>query len=259
MTEAMSTTVDRPVWVDLGAKDAAAAGEFYQKLFGWQIEVNPDPMYGGYGRAKVNGVDAAGIGPTQSPDQPSMWSIYIGTDDVDALAEKVQVAGGTVVAPPFDVGDQGRMAAFIDPTGAAISAWQATRMGGFQTTGVNAYGWSELTSTDIDRALTFYRGVFGWESRRSPMPGGPDYIEFLLDGQSVAGAWAMDPAQMGGARSQWMVYFAVDDVGAAFRTAIENGGHEINAPQAYPGGEFAIVSDPEGAAFGLLKQEGSGS
>lgn len=257
MTEATTTTLDRPVWVDLGAKDAAAAREFYQTLFGWQIEVNPDPMYGGYGLAKVNGVDAAGIGPTQSPDQPSMWSIYIGTEDVDGLAKKVEAAGGTVVAPPFDVGDQGRMAVFIDPTGAAISAWQGTRMGGFQTTGVNAYGWSELTSTDIERALTFYRAVFGWESRRSPMPGGPDYIEFQLDGESVAGGWAMDSAQMGGAPSQWMVYFAVDDVDAAFRTATEHGGREVTAPQAYPGGRFAMVTDPEGAAFGLLKQEAS--
>jgi len=91
------------------------------------------------------------------------------------------------------------------------------------------------------------------------MPGGPDYIEFQIDGQSVAGAWAMDPAQMGGAPSQWMVYFAVDDVDAVFRRALENGGREINAPQAYPGGEFAIVSDPEGAAFGLLKQESPNS
>ena len=257
MTQATQTTLDRPVWVDLGAKDAGAAREFYEKLFGWQIDVNPDPMYGGYALAKVDGVDAAGIGPTQSPDQPSMWSIYIGTDDVDRLAEKVTAAGGVVIAPPFDVGDQGRMAVFIDPTGAAISAWQGTRMGGFQTTGVNAYGWSELTTADIERALTFYRDVFGWESRRSPMPGGPDYIEFLLDGESLAGAWAMDPAQMAGARSQWMVYFAVDDVAAAFRAATDNGGRGINEPQAYPGGEFAIVTDPEGAAFGLLKQEAS--
>jgi predicted enzyme related to lactoylglutathione lyase len=95
-----------------------------RKLFGWQIDVNPDPMYGGYALAKVDGVDAAGIGPTQSPDQPSMWSIYIGTDDVDRLAEKVTAAGGVVIAPPFDVGDQGRMAVFMDPTGAQISAWQ---------------------------------------------------------------------------------------------------------------------------------------
>jgi uncharacterized protein len=255
MTQATSTTIDRPTWVDLATQDATAARDFYGKLFGWQIDVNPDPQYGGYGRAQHDGMDAAGIGPAQSAIQPTAWSVYIGTSDVDRLAEKVKAAGGTVVAPPFDVGDQGRMASFQDPTGAILSAWQGTRMGGFQTTGDNGYGWSELTSSDIDRALPFYREVFGWDVRRSPMPGGPDYIEFLLDGESVAGAWAMDPAQMGGAPSQWMVYFAVDDVDAAFRRAIDLGGREINAPQSFPGGTFAIVTDPQGAAFGLLKQE----
>jgi uncharacterized protein len=255
MTQAMSTTINRPTWVDLATKDADGARDFYGKLFGWRVEVNPDPQYGGYGLAKRHGQDAAGIGPVQSAEQPTAWSMYVGTDDVEALAEKVRAAGGTVIAPPFDVGDQGRMAVFQDPTGAFISAWQGTQMGGFQTSGPNAYGWSELSSTDIDKALPFYRDVLGWEARRSPMPGGPDYIEFQLDGQSVAGGWAMDPAQMRGAPSNWLVYFSVDDVDAAFRTAIEAGGREINAPQSYPGGTFAIVTDPQGAAFGLLHQE----
>jgi predicted enzyme related to lactoylglutathione lyase len=90
------------------------------------------------------------------------------------------------------------------------------------------------------------------------MPGGPDYIEFQLGGESVAGAWAMSPEQMGGGRSQWMVYFNVDDIDAAFRTALDNGGREINAPQPYPGGKYAIVTDPQGAPFGLLANERSG-
>ena len=254
MTQA-TTTANRPAWVDLATSDAAAARDFYAKVFGWDIEVNQDPRYGGYGIARLDGEDAAGLGPVQSPQQPTTWNFYLGTDDIDRLSQAVEAAGGTVVAPPFDVGDQGRMAVFQDPTGATFSAWQGTRMGGFQTTASNGFGWAELTSTDIDKALVFYGEVFGWQIRRSPMPGGPDYIEFLIDGQSVAGAWAMSPDQMGGAPSQWMIYFAVDDIDASFRTAIEAGGREISPPQAYPGGKYAIVSDPQGATFGLLTQE----
>ena len=254
MTQA-TTTANRPAWVDLATSDAAAARDFYAKVFGWDIEVNQDPRYGGYGIARLDGEDAAGLGPVQSPQQPTTWNCYVGTDDIDRLSQAVEAAGGTVVAPPFDVGDQGRMAVFQDPTGATFSAWQGTRMGGFQTTASNGFGWAELTSTDIDKALVFYGEVFGWQIRRSPMPGGPDYIEFLIDGQSVAGAWAMSPDQMGGAPSQWMIYFAVDDIDASFRTAIEAGGREISPPQAYPGGKYAIVSDPQGATFGLLTQE----
>ena len=69
----------------ISTKDSAGAREFYAKLFGWQIEVNPDPQYGGYALARIDGKDVAGIGGTQSPDQPSAWSVYIGTDDVDTL------------------------------------------------------------------------------------------------------------------------------------------------------------------------------
>jgi hypothetical protein len=45
----------------------------------------------------------------------------------------------------------------------------------------------------------------------------------------------------------------VEDVDAGFRKAIDLGAKELLPPQEFPGGRFAIVSDPEGASFGLLK------
>jgi predicted enzyme related to lactoylglutathione lyase len=60
----------------------------------------------------------------------------------------------------------------------------------------------------------------------------------------------MVPAQI---PSYWMVYFNVDDVDAAFRKAIDGGAKEMLAPGDFPGGRFAILTDPQGAAFGLLK------
>ena len=50
-----------------------------------------------------------------------------------------------------------------------------------------------------------------------------------------------------------VVYFAVEDVDKSFKAATQAGGHEMLAPMDFPGGRFAIVSDPQGAAFGLLK------
>ena len=95
MTNAATAIANKPAWVDLGTKDATGARDFYSKLFGWDIQVSPDPQYGGYGRALSNGKDAAGIGPLMSPDQPTAWALYVGTDDVDGLADKVKAAGGT--------------------------------------------------------------------------------------------------------------------------------------------------------------------
>ena len=53
--------------------------------------------------------------------------------------------------------------------------------------------------------------------------------------------------------SYWQVYFTVADVDSAFRKALAEGATEMLAPQDFPGGRFAIVSDPQGASFGLLK------
>ena len=254
MAQATMTAIGRPVWVDLASSDAAASRDFYSKLFGWHIDVNPDPQYGGYGRATAGNKDVAGIGPAQDPNAPTAWNLYIGTDDAEALGRRVEAAGGKVVAPPFDVGDQGRMAVFQDPVGAFISAWQPTRMGGFQTQGSNAYGWAELNARGVEQAIPFYTTVFGWTTRTSPMgEGQPPYTEFLLNGDSIAGGWEMNPSMPAGVPSYWQIYFSVDDVDAAFRKALDLGAREMVAPQDFPGGRFAIVSDPQGASIGLLK------
>jgi uncharacterized protein len=255
MAETKTAIANKPTWVDLATTDAAASREFYSKVFGWKIDVNPDPQYGGYGMAEVGGKRVAGIGPKMAPEAPTAWSVYIGTDDADALAKKVQAAGGKVLAPPFDVGDQGRMATFADPSGAVISAWQAAAMNSAMPVGeANTFGWAELNARGIDKAVPFYQKVFGWTVKTSDLgPDSPPYNEFQLGGESIAGGTEMSkqaPAEM---PSYWLVYFAVDDVDKSFKAATQAGGREMLGPMDFPGGRFAIVSDPQGAAFGLLK------
>ena len=254
MAETRTSVVNKPAWVDLATPDAAAARDFYSKVFGWEIEVSPDPQYGGYGIARIGGHDVAGIGPQMSPGPPA-WSVYIGTTDAEGLAPKIQAFGGTVIAPAFDVGDQGRMAVFQDPIGAFISAWQPAEMGEFHHGGPNQFGWAELSGRGIEKALPFYQSVFGWGAKTSPPgpDGGPAYTEFQIDGDSIAGGMEMNPMVPAEVPSYWMPYFNVVDVDASFKTAVEAGAKELVAPSDYPGGRFAIVQDPQGAAFGLMK------
>jgi predicted enzyme related to lactoylglutathione lyase len=204
MTESMTAVKNKPIWVDLAAKDPAAARDFYAKVLGWDVQVNPEPEYGGYGRAVAGGKDAAGIGGAMSPDQPAAWSLYVGTDDAEALATKVTEAGGTVVMAPFDVGDQGRMAVFQDASGAFISAWQTTGMDGFHATGNGSYGWAELTARGIEAALPFYERVFAWTLKPSGSPDQP-YTEFQVDGQSIGGATEMPAMVPAGTPNNWRV------------------------------------------------------
>lgn len=255
MTQVATTLTNKPAWVDLSSTDAGGSREFYSKLFGWNIEVSEDPQYGGYATAKIGDDSAGGIGPKQPGDpSPTAWALYIGTDDVADLARKVRDAGGTVIAEPFDVGDQGRMVVFQDPAGAFISAWQGAQMTRFVSGRPNTYGWAELNSRGLDRAIDFYETVFGWTHSTSPFGEGQEYTQFAHDGENVAGALEMSAQIPSEVPSYWMVYFIVDDVDAGYRTALDLGAREMVAPQDFPGGRFAIVSDPQGATFGVLSQ-----
>jgi predicted enzyme related to lactoylglutathione lyase len=253
MPDAKTFVANAPAWVDLSSQDAAASRDFYSRLFGWKVEI-AGPEAGGYALAKVGGKDVAGIGPAQDPNAPTAWSLYIGTRDADALAKKVEAAGGKVIVPPFDVLKSGRMAVFQDPSGAFISAWQPNEMYGAEVIGQpNSYAWAELNSRLFDAAKGFYSKVFGWTQKVSPMGEGQgDYTEFQLDGQSIAGGMDMNPMVPAEVPSYWMVYFGSDDVDKTHRKAVELGGKEMLGPQDFPGGRFSIVMDPQGAAFGLL-------
>ena len=135
--------------------------------------------------------------PTQGPDQPAAWSLYIGTEDAAGLAERVQTAGGTVVAPAFDVGDQGKMAVFQDPSGAFISAWQADPDGRLRDPRRQHVRLGRAQRARRDRAIPFYREVFGWTPRTTGS-GAQPYTEFQVDGESIAGATEMNPDAPGG-------------------------------------------------------------
>jgi predicted enzyme related to lactoylglutathione lyase len=259
MAQTATAIINKPSWVELTTPDSEAARAFYSRIFGWQIDVNPDPQYGGYAIAKLGADDAAGIGQKQSPDAPTAWGLYIGTDDVDGLAQRVSEAGGTVIAAPFDVGDQGRMAVFADPIGAVISAWQGARMSGFAAYRTNAFGWAELNARGLERAIPFYESIFGWTHETSEAAEGvPAYTQFQGAGQQLAGAFEMSqdvPAQV---PSFWMIYFNVDDVDATTQAVKDAGGSVTAVPQDYFGGRFAIVADPQGATFGLFKSSNRG-
>jgi predicted enzyme related to lactoylglutathione lyase len=258
MAEAKTVVAHKPVWIDLATGDAAGSRDFYSKLFGWKVEVDPDPKYGGYGMAKIGGKDVAGIGPKQMDEAPTAWTVYVASADAADTAKKAEAAGGKVIMAPMTVGDSGVMAILQDPSGAYLGVWQADKMAGTLVIGkAGAYGWAELNARGVEKAVAFYKKVFGWGEKKSAMSAGQqgEYTEFLAGGESIAGGMEMNsmvPAQV---PSYWQVYFTVDDVDKSHQKSIGLGAQEMLAPQDFPGGRFSILSDPQGASFGLLKMK----
>lgn len=247
-----ASTPGSPTWVDLGTADLEEAKRFYTALFGWTADVSGEE-YGGYTTFLLNGRPVAGAGPLYGEGQPTAWSTYIATDDADAVAARVAANGGKVLVAPFDVMDQGRMAAFLDPAGAPFSVWQAGTMRGAAMFDVpGSLTWNELNTRDLDGARGFYGAVFGWAFRESEMGGFP-YVVAKLNETAICGFqpmlgsdWPIDmPAH-------WLVYFAVHDCDRSTEHTVSLGGAVLQPPTSLPIGRYAVLADPQGGMFAVL-------
>jgi len=240
-----------PCWADLMSPDVEAAREFYGRVIGWDFQDTGDD-YGGYVIAAIGPSAAAGIGP--APEGiPSTWTMYFASDDVDKTAASVTENGGTIMMPPGDVGDLGRMFVGADPTGAAFGVWQAgTNIGAEVVNEPGGITWEDLRSPEPDAAREFYGAVFGHTFSALP-DAGPDYTTFHRPGDEapLGGMGGMMGAA--GAPAHWILYFAVADTDASVAAA-ESGGGTIVAPTFdTPYGRMAGITDPAGAMFWVMQ------
>jgi len=114
--------------------------------------------------------------------------------------------------------------------------------------------WYELITTDTAGAKAFYDDVVGWTSQDMPMPDGL-YTVLQADGNGVGGVMQIPPdAKAKGTPPNWTGYIAVDDTDAAAAKVKTLGGSIMRPPQDIPGiGRFAVVADPTGAVFAIMK------
>ena len=248
-----------PNWADVQTTDPSAAKAFYGSLFGWTFDDRQSPDGGGvYSMAMLNGETVAAVAPMppSAPEgMPPVWNTYIAVDDVDASVGKVGPAGGQVMMPGFDIGDAGRMAFIADPTGAAVALWQAKQHVG--ATLVNETGtviWNELITDKPESALSFYQAVVGITHSTMEMAPGQNYMLLKVGDADVGGC--MEPP-MPGVPNHWHVYFAVDDADATAAKPSAEGGQVVQEPFDIPAvGRSAVLSDPQGAVFSVLKPTG---
>jgi predicted enzyme related to lactoylglutathione lyase len=264
MSERTSYAPGTPSWVDLAAADIEASAAFYKDLLGWEVpELENSAEMGGYRRAESNGADVAGMMPLMAEGQPPAWTTYVAVADADATATLVTANGGTVMAPPMDVMDLGRMAIFADPTGAVFGIWQAgTFIGAAKVNEPGAFGWNELNTRDPQAAKAFYGAVFGWSFRDQEMkrnegePGPEVYTEWLLnegDEESIGGMLDVTGMMPEAMPPNWLTYFVVEDTDAAVAKIEAAGGRVGFGPVDIPAGRFAVAMEPDnGATFAVI-------
>jgi len=241
--------------VDLATPDLEAAERFYGPLFGWEIPELPNSAeMGGYRRAKKGGRDVAGAMPLMQEGQPPAWSTYVSVDDADAIARAIQENGGTMIAEPMEVATYGRLAIFTDPEGAFFGIWEPADFAGAELVNEpGAFSWNELETRDPAAAKEFYGKVFGWEFDEEDAPGGMTYNVARVGEDRVAGMADISGRMPDEVPAHWMTYFCVESAEGAIEQVEAGGGAVQFGPLDIPVGRFAMVTDPAGAAFAVVK------
>jgi predicted enzyme related to lactoylglutathione lyase len=115
--------------------------------------------------------------------------------------------------------------------------------------------WYELVTTDLESAKRFYGGLFGWTFRDVESRGGR-YTVASRDGERVGGIFQPRDASPVNP-SQWLTYFSVASVDDSARAGVERGAQVVVRPADLPDrGRTALLLDPEGAAFALIRPTG---
>lgn len=116
--------------------------------------------------------------------------------------------------------------------------------------------WYELMTSDVEAAKRFYGDVVGWTFEDMPA-GDMTYTIVSANGAGVGvgGMMATPPeAKAMGAPPNWSGYISVDDCDAAAEKIKSLGGAVIRPPADIPDvGRFAVVADPHGAMFEIMK------
>lgn len=247
------------VWHELRTTDAKGAEEFYTHVVGWQTKSSGNPGGIPYTLLSAGGHEVAGL-MELTPQMASggmkpSWAGFIGVDDVDAYAKRVEEAGGKLHFPPQDIPGVGRFAAVEDPQGAAFllfkgSLESAPPRPAAGTPGT--VGWNELSANDEKTAWDFYSQIFGW-TVETIMDMGPNgsYRIFKNGGAPMGAVFTRNPKTS--PVPFWLFYFHVDNIDAAVTRINEKKGQIFMGPHQVPGDMWIVIgNDPQGATFALV-------
>jgi predicted enzyme related to lactoylglutathione lyase len=240
------------LWHELNTTDPHEAADFYGTVVGWTTRA-----YEGvddYRLFITGGQPAGGLThlPAMARESEPWWATYIGVADVDAEAQAIREAGGSIHTPPRDIPTVGRLATVADPQGAVFMILAPLpREAPAQPPPSDApghVGWHELHTSDEAAAFAFYAGRFGWEKGETmEMGAAGTYQIFNIDG-AMAGGMMQSPQH----RPHWLPYFIVTDIDAAAGAITHNGGQILHGPAEVPGGHFIVQgTDPQGALFAV--------
>ncbi len=238
------------VWFEHVSNDITKARAFYEPLFNWHVE----RMTIGDQAYPMIMAGNGGIGGLRAETSArSHWVSYVSVLDIDRTYTEALAAGAQRVMQPTNYGAVGRGATIVDPTGAEVSLWTGMEgdMPDPDDVPFGQWGWNELWTSDVNKAVAFYEKVFGYTHDTMQFDLFGTYVILKTGDRMRAGITQSTDAK---ATPMWLPYVRVEDCDATVERALQLGAQKLLAPTDLQGvGRFSILQDPLRAAIAIIK------
>jgi predicted enzyme related to lactoylglutathione lyase len=242
-----------PICADLATSDRSGSQAFYSEVFDWHFEEIEGRTQAMKGRRM-----AAGLGLMEGLDlADGRWWLCLAAPDLTGLTDQVPPGGS--ISRPIEIRGLGRAAVLEDPSGAKAVLWQPDKLepGALGSTH-GGLVWSDLIVDDPSQVAPFYGELFDVEVVPVEDPSTPNTFNLqrreLEVPRMVAGiipSAHASPRTDTGAR--WRPYFQVDHLETVLKVAERAGGRSSTTGMSASGRRIAILTDPQGAEFGVVE------
>jgi predicted enzyme related to lactoylglutathione lyase len=243
------------VFADLVTADVDAAAAFYTSVFGWQLRRSADA---GYIEFLHDGAVIGAVAEFRDDVERggARWLPSISVRDVDRAVTRVERAGGSILHAPEDLPARGRLAVVSDTQGAMFMLLRAS--GGDpprSARSADTWGWAELWTQDVARAVGFYEAVFGYRALRSSGRGEGTPVLLTSDGEVRATIVGLSGGRV---KPNWLPYVPVVDARDTLARVAASGGAVLLTSEDVDNdsGTFAaIIAGPTGGVFAIQQME----
>ena len=117
------------------------------------------------------------------------------------------------------------------------------------------FTWFELATVDVEKQKAFYAAVFGWKFH--PISDTGEQYTLIMNGDhNIAGLFQVKPREKVKLGALWIGLMSVADADKAVSAVKKTGGSvHTQATTLAQRGTYALLRDPEGALFGVLKSD----
>ena len=240
------------VWADLVTEDVAAARKFYGGLFNWTFREAGVYTIASNDERPLCGIFRQARAPSR-PEAKARWFGYVSVRDVKKAGRMVTKAGGRVLVGSQKLPERGEQGIFTDPEGVVFGVVRSSS--GDPPDFLAEPGdwiWIQHLSRDAKKAAEFYRKIGGYNVVENDLKGGSDYV-LVSDGYARA-AMRTIRGNHPHVQPNWLPFVRVKNLGESLALTTQLGGAVQIAPKPELfDGKVAMISDPTGAAIGLME------